>query len=202
MARIVLFLLATTLVHAEPRLFFSKDFPGSQPAYVGISCNRQGLCEYREATDDDRPLKLQLAETEINTIYELADKLDRFSRPLESPLKVAKMGMKTFRFEDGDKKSEVQFNFSEDLDARSLTDWFERISEAGQLYYSLERTVKYDKLGVNQSLMHLETTMSRGRLVSGPVFLPLLDRVINNGAYLNLARNRAKGLAAVIRGAK
>jgi hypothetical protein len=161
-----------------------------------------GACEYREATDDDRPLKLQLSEAEVKTIFELADKLDRFSRPLESPLKVAKMGMKTFRFLDGDKKTEVTFNFSEDLDARALSDWFERISESGQLYYSLERTVKYDKLGVNQSLMHLETTMQRGRLVSGPSFLPLLDRVVKNDSYLNLARNRASGLAATIRGAK
>jgi hypothetical protein len=112
------------------------------------------------------------------------------------------MGMKTFRFEDGDKQTEVKFNFSEDLDARALTDWFERISETGQLYFSLERTVKYDKLGVNQSLMHLETCMSRGRLVSGPLFLPLLDRVVKNDSYLNLARNRASGLAATIRGAK
>jgi hypothetical protein len=202
MARLALMVLMAAIGWAEPHLYFSKDFPGSQPAYVSISCDQHGACEYKEAADDDRPLKLQLAETEVATLFQLADKLDRFSRPLESPLKVAKMGMKTFRFEDGDKKSEVQFNFSEDLDARALADWFERISETGQLYYSLERTVKYDKLGVNQSLMHLETCMSRGRLVSGQLFLPLLDRVVKNDAYLNLARNRASGLAAMLRGAK
>jgi hypothetical protein len=202
MTRFALVGLIAASCFAEPRLYFSKDFPGSNPPFVAITCDRKGICEYKEAADDERPLKLQLSETEAQALFELTDKLDRFSRPLESPLKVAKMGMKTFRFEDGDKQTEVKFNFSEDLDARALTDWFERISETGQLYFSLERTVKYDKLGVNQSLMHLETCMSRGRLVSGPLFLPLLDRVVKNDSYLNLARNRASGLAATIRGAK
>jgi hypothetical protein len=135
-------------------------------------------------------------------MFALADKLDHFKRPLESGLKVAQMGMKTFRFEDGAEKPEVKFNFSEDPDARALTDWFERISESGQNYWYLERAVKYDKLGVQKALLQFETALDRKRLVFPQLFLPMLDRVAKNNSYLNMARSRAANLADLIRAAK
>jgi hypothetical protein len=112
------------------------------------------------------------------------------------------MGMKTFRFEDGAGKTEVSFNFSEDLDARALTDWFERISETGQNYWALERAVKYDKLGVQRALLQFTIAMEKKRLVSPQLFLPMLDRVAKNDSYMNMARTRAANLADAIRAAK
>ena len=67
-----------------------------------------------------------------------------------------------------------------------LADWFERISETAQSY-TLERAVRYDKLGVNQSLLEFQIEMERKRLVSPEMFLPLLDRVAQNATFLNMA---------------
>jgi hypothetical protein len=44
--------------------------------------------------------------------------------------------------------------------------------------------------------------MERNRVVGGEQFLPLLDRVIKNDSYLNMARERAASIAAVIRAGK
>ena len=195
-------LVAASTAGAEPRLWFSKSFPGSTPAYVEIAVEPGGACQYKEAPDDELPVKLQLAEADAKAMFDFAEKLDRFSRPLESPLKVANMGVKTFRFEDGARKSEVRFNFSEDLDARALLDWFERISETGQLFINLERSVKYDKLGVNKAILLMESSLEHKRLVSAPAFLPLLDRVAKNESYLNMARARAAAIADAIRAAQ
>lgn len=195
-------LSCSILCAADARLFFSKSFPGSSPAYVAISVDQSGAGDYKEAADDDNPLKFQLSAADTAEMFGLADKLDRFKRPLESPLKVAQMGMKTFRFEEGGKSTEVKFNFSEDLDARLLTDWFERISETGQNYYALERAVKYDKLGVNQALLQFNIAMDKKRVVSPQLFLPMLDRVAKNATYLNMARTRAANLADSIRAEK
>lgn len=195
-------LSCAVLCGADARLFFSKSFPGSTPAYVAITVNHSGAGEYKEAADDENPLKFQLSASDTAEMFGLADKLDHFQRPLESPLKVAKMGMKTFRFEEGGKSSEVKFNFSEDADARSLLDWFERISETGQNYYALERAVKYDKLGVNQALLQFNIAMDRKRVVSPQLFLPMLDRVAKNATFLNMARARAANLAEAIRAEK
>ena len=197
-----LLLAFASAAFAEPRLYFSKSFPGSTPAFVAITLDPSGVGEYKEAADDDLPIKFQLSAEEARTMFALAEKLDHFKRPLESPLKVAKMGLKTFRFEDGDRKTEVQFNFSEDLDARTLTDWFERMSETAQHYIVLERTVKYDKLGVNRALLQLEAAMDHKRVLSTALYLPLLDRVAKNESYLNMARSRAAALADLIRAAK
>ena len=197
-------LALTTLgvVQAAPRLIYTKTFPGSVPAYVGIQLDRDGKCEYRDIPDDDRPLKFQLTEADVNAIFALVEKLDRLNRPLESPLKVAFMGMKTFRFEDGSEKNEVKFNFSEDLDAKQLADWFERINESEQLLFVLERAAKYDKLGVNKAILQLEAAMDRRRVIAPEQMLPLLDRVSKNEGYVNMARQRAAAIAEAIRSGK
>ncbi len=76
------------------------------------------------------------------------------------------MGLKTFRFEDGAEKHEVQFNYSQDADAQALLDWFERITETEQHFINLDRTVHYDKLGVNDVLLQLQITWDHKRLVA------------------------------------
>jgi hypothetical protein len=152
--------------------------------------------------NDELPVRFKLEPEEANAIFELAEKLGRFNHPLESGLKVANMGKKTFRYEHGEIKNEVTFNYSQDEDARLLNDWFERISESEQQLIRLERTVKYDKLGVNQELLNFEMSQDRHRLIAIEQFLPLLDRVAKNESYLHMARERAARLADAIRARK
>ncbi len=185
-----------------PRVLYSKAFPGSTPAYVAISVEKTGAVSYKEAPDDDNPLRLAIAPQDAAAIFDLAAKLSFFKRPLESPLKVANMGMKTFRFENGSENSEVRFNFSQDEDARILLDWFERIAETAQYVIDLQRAVKYDKLGVVKSLLSIESARERKRLVAEREFLPMLDRIIKNESFLHMARVRASGLAESIRAEK
>jgi len=187
------------LVAAPTRLYYSKSFPGSTPAYVEITVDRDGNGEYKEAADDDRPLKFQLTNNDGSALFDLADKLGRFNRPLESPLKVAFMGMKTFRFDGETEKHEVKFNYSEDADARALADWFERIIETEQHLINLERAAKYDKLGVNKALLQLQMSFDRKRLVAPQQLLPMLDRIAKNDTYIHMARERAAGMADAIR---
>ena len=131
-----------------------------------ITVNKSGEAVYKESVTDDQPLKFQLTGNETSEIFALADKLGRFDHPIESGLKVANMGQKTFRFEDGAVKNEVKFNYSQDLDAQALLDWFERISESEQRYIDLDRAVHFDKLGVNQSVLELQVVWERKRLVA------------------------------------
>ena len=195
-------LVCPLLADSGARLFYSKSFPGSVPAYVEIALYRNGNGEYREAPNDDQPLRFQVPENAINEMFELVDKLGRFTHPLEAPLKVAFMGMKTFRFENGADKSEVKFNFSQDADARLLQDWFERIAETEQIMINLERVAKYDKLGVNKALLQLQVSLDQKRLVASQQLLPMLDRIAKNETYMHMSRLRAAGLADAIRAGK
>lgn len=193
------FALTALALGAAPRITYVKSFPRSTPAYVEIRVEQGGQAQYREAADDENPLKFALTPAERDGIFDLAAKLDHFSRPLESNLKVAFTGTKTFRWEDGNQKHEVQFNYSQDVVAQQLWDWFERITESEIRLITLERAARFDKLGVNQALLQLQAVHEHNRLVAGSQFLPVLDRISKNESYIHMARTRAASLAEAIR---
>jgi hypothetical protein len=195
-------LLALPAFAESPVLFYSKSFPGSAPPYMEIRVQQNGSVEYKESPTDDQPVRFKLAEADVSEMFRLAGKLDHFSRPLESGLKVANMGEKSFRWEEGAKKTEVKFNYSQDEDARLLHDWFEKITETVIHRFALERAVRYDKLGVNKVLLQLQVSIEKNRLAGADQLLPYLDRVRNNDSFLNMARERAAALAEWIRSGK
>lgn len=192
----------STVLQAAPRIVYTKSFPGSTPAFVEITVEQNGEVVYKEAADDQQPLKFKLSEEDAKKVFELAGKVEHFKRNLESGLKVAKMGDKTYRWEDGATKNETKFNYTTDLDGQALQDMFEKISETQQHVIAVERAVRFDKLGVNKVLLQMQAAMERGRLVATDQFLPWLDRVAKNESYLNMARERAASLAATIRNGK
>ncbi|HLK49969.1 MAG TPA: hypothetical protein VKT49_17620 [Bryobacteraceae bacterium] len=199
----LLVLLAAPLFAGDgPRLFYSKSFPGSKPDYVEITVDKAGAVEYREAPAEDNPLKFRLKEPETEEVFGLAEKLGHFNHPLEAPVKVAFMGAKTFRWDDGANKSEVKFNYSQDASAQALQDWFERMSESAQREIELERTVKYDKLGILNALIQLQISMDKKRIVGAEQYLPMLDRIIKNESFMHAARERASEIAEAIRAPK
>jgi hypothetical protein len=199
---LLLALCGAALAADGPSLFYSKSFPGSKPAYMQVNLARNGDVAYREAPDEDNPIQFRLTEADTNEIFELVDKAGAMKKPLEANLKVAFMGTKTFRLENGGEKNEVKFNYTQDPSAQSLADWFEKISETAQRHIDLERTVKYDKLGVVDSLLQIQISMDKKRVLAPEQFLPLLDRVANGESYMHTARTRAAELAATIRNAK
>lgn len=190
------FLLPATAADG-PRLFYSKTFPGSKPPYMEIRLDHDGHAEYREAPGEEFPTVFRLRPHEARVVWELADKLDHFRRPLESGLKVARMGDKLLRWEQDGERHEAKFNHTLDPDAQLLHDWFERMSESAILQADLERAVKYDRLGVNQAILRIEAAWDRKRLVGVDQYIPLLKRVAANSTYLNMARERAEKLLAL-----
>jgi hypothetical protein len=181
-----------------PRISYTKIFPGSDPAYMATTIDRNGAVTYRETKDED-PEMFQMEADAVKAIFDLADKLDHFKKPLESGLKVAKTGDKTFRWENGAEASEVKFNYSLDENAKTLQDWFERISESERALMLLRRNIRFDKLGVNDAVLRIDTAWTQKRLVGREQFLPLLDRVAKNETFINLARERAARLATTMR---
>jgi hypothetical protein len=199
----VLLLLAGILVAADgPTLFYSKSFPGSTPAYVEITLAKNGVVAYREAPNEENPIQFRLKENETDEIFGLVEKTGSFKRELESGLKVAFMGAKTFRLENATEKSEVKFNYTQDAAAQALADWFERMAETAGRLIDLQRAAKYDKLGVVQSLLELQIVLDKKRLLDAEQFLPLLDRISKNETYMHTARTRADEIATAIRNPK
>jgi hypothetical protein len=193
--------LATALVYAQnaPRVTYTKSFPGSDPAYVAIAVDRNGMVSYKETPDDD-PDTFQLEAMFTDRIFDLADKLDHFKKPLESSVKnIANMGAKTFRWENSGETAEAKFNYSTDPSAQALWTCFESMTDSERAYLELKRTVRHDKLGVNDALIKITDLWTDSKLVGTPQFLPLFDRVAGDDTFIHLARERAAELAEAVR---
>ncbi len=196
---VLLLAVGSLCAAAAPRLFYSRSFPGSKPAYFQITLGEKGDGEYAEAADDSDPLRFQLSPAELAAVNTLVEKVDYCRRPLESQVKVAFMGAKTIRYDDGQRKGEAKFNYTEDASARELVDWFERMGEAARDRIDLERTARFDKLGVYQAVLNLQSDINRKRIAALEQFLPILDKIIGNETYMHAARQRAAEAAELIR---
>jgi hypothetical protein len=61
--------------------------------------------------------------------------------------------------------------------------------------------MRYDHLGVNDTVLQVETDFNNKLLPEPDRLLPLLDHVAADSTYVDIARQRARALAARIRGA-
>lgn len=188
-----LFLFAAGLAFcAGPKIVFTKSFPASTPPYESVTVDRSGALEYKEAPADDQPVIAQLSDADTSALFDLAQKLQFFRDPLESGLKVANTGKKTFRYDDGQHPAtEAVFNYSTNETAQQLLDRFEQIGATERAYLDLDRTVHFDKLGVNDALAEVESLLIHKHLAAAEQFLPLLNRIANHESFMLIARDRA-----------
>jgi hypothetical protein len=193
---------ATALAADDPRIVYSKTFPGSTPAYFAVTIERTGSATYNESQDADNAERIQIEEKVTREIFDLAQKLDHFKHPLESGLKIANLGLKSFRWEDGAERHESKFNYSTSEDAKALNEHFEHIGESARLMLDLDRVMKHDRLGVNEAMVRIQIAWDNKRLVGTPRLVPLLDQVAKNESFVHIARERAARLADAIRALK
>ena len=197
----LVFLAGIALTAADqPRVVFSKSFPGSVPPYVSIAADQNGAT-YNESKDPDNEETLKLEPAVLRQIFELAGRLEHFKKPLESGLKIANMGQKTFRWEDGAERQEASFNYSQVDDAKTLADIFERIGDSVRMLVELKRVMRHDKLGVNDATLRIQTAFDGKRLVGTPQYLPVLEQVAANELFIHMARERAARMVDAIRAA-
>ena len=196
---LITILAAVNLLPAAT-IVYTKSFPGSSPAYVSIKLESSGEAEFNDSPTDDNVMRFKISEADTKAIFDLAGKLGHFTSTLESGLNVTKMGVKTFRYEDGKTRNEQQFNYSTMPEAQQLHDWFEKITETELYLINLEKCVRFDHLGVLKALLQFEAAWDRKRIVAPEQFLKMLDRVTKSDVYLNIARVRAANMADYIRG--
>lgn len=199
-ARVIVWILAAvSLWGADATITFSRTFPGSVPPFYSVTLSSDGKGVYNETKDEDNTEKITVEPVLVTQIFQLADKLEHFKKPLESGLKVANMGQKMMRWENANEKYESKFNYSLNEDARALADLFDRIGESTRLAVELARVMKHDRLGVDQVTLRIQTAWNNKRLVGRERMLPLLDQVAKNEALIHMARERAAQIADAMR---
>jgi hypothetical protein len=187
---------------ANATITFRKVFKSSYPEYVEIkvSDSGAGTFDIRQLNEESNPRSLHLNALLVHTIFDLAAKLHDFDGvDLEIHRRIANLGEKTFGYDRDGESHSVTFNYTLNRDALELLTIFEGLARQQTDLSDLDRTMHYDPLGVNDVLIELQKDLDN-KLVPEPAqFLPLLDRLAADQHFIDIARDRARKLAASIR---
>jgi hypothetical protein len=186
----------------DARITFRKVFEGSMPEFVEIKIGQSSGATFdiRQLSEDPDPKPFEVGPAVRAKIFELAGELHNFNDAhLDVRKKIANLGRKTFRYERDSEVHEVTFNYTIDPAAGQLLEIFEGLSRQQWDLVFLQRQMRFDRLGVNDALLQFETDL-QGRILPEPErLLPTLDQLAGDPRFMDIARDRARTLAARIR---
>jgi hypothetical protein len=181
---------------------FRKVFKSSYPEFVEIKVTESGTGTFdiRQLDESSNPQPLTLGQRLAQRIFQLAAALHDFQGiQLEARRRIANLGQKTFRYDSGGETHEVSFNYTLNNSANQLLDIFEGISREEGDISDLRRTMRYDRLGVNDVLLQVQSDYDQKLLPEPDQLLSTLDAIANDDKIINIARDRARNLASHIR---
>lgn len=187
---------------AGASITYRRVFKGSNPEFIEIKVSDQGKSTYdiRQLDEDADPEPIEVGPAVQKQIFDLAAQLKNFAIPnLDIHKKVANLGEKTFRYENGAEVHETSFNYTLNATANQLMQIFEGLAKQQQDLVLLQRQAKFDRLGVNDALLQFESDMDHRLLPEPERLLPILDQIAADSHYLEIARTRARALAGRIR---
>ena len=198
----MLFALGAKADPGGATITYRRVFKGSTPEFIEIKINDRGKAtfEIRQLDDDPDPEPFEVGPTVQNKVFDLAADLKHFAIPsLDIQKKIANLGEKTFRYENGADVHETSFNYTLNPSATQLMQIFEGLAKQQQDLVLLQRSAKYDRLGVNDALMQFEADMDHKTLPEPERFLAILDQIAADSHFIDIARSRARSLAQRIR---
>ncbi|MFQ5817468.1 MAG: hypothetical protein ACE5H2_05870 [Terriglobia bacterium] len=185
------------------RFTFIKVFPGSLPEYTALSVAEDGAASYdgRALAEPAQPENFRLPAQLVARLFALVAALEHFDGiQFETSRKIANLGEKTFRYEQGQQRSEVRFNYTENATAVALQELCETIARGRFYIVQLQFKLKFDRLGVLATLREFEHHLNKGRFVYLEQFVPVLTQVAQDRRVVRLAQSRAQRLLERIRG--
>ncbi|HEV2206878.1 MAG TPA: hypothetical protein VGR36_10075 [Candidatus Acidoferrales bacterium] len=181
---------------------FLKIFKSSYPEYVQIKVSESGAGTFdiRQLDDSPNPQPLNIGPEVAQKIFQLASELHDFEGvQLEAHRRIANLGQKTLTYEKGGQSHEVTFNYTGNNAANELLNIFEGIAREEADISDLQRTMRYDPLGVNDVLLQVQSDYKQKLLPDPRQLLPSLDAIAKNDQIINIARDKARNLAGQIR---
>ncbi len=186
-----------------PRVTFRRLFKSSTPELIEITVpegSEPATYEIRQLDDDPGSTPFEIGDALRSRIFSLAGELNHFQgQDLDVHRKIANLGEKTFRWQQGAIVYETKFNYTLNAPATQLLQIFEGLARQQEHLELLTRRMKYDRLGINDALMECDTDFSRGLLPEPQALLPVLDQIAADGHIVDIARQRARALAERIR---
>jgi hypothetical protein len=196
--------LGHTLPASNAEITYRKIFKTSYPEFVEIKINESGSGTYdiRQLDEEANPQPFEIGAPLAQRIFSLAAKLHDFQGvDLDVHRRLANLGEKTLQYENGAEKHETKFNYTLDDSASQLVNIFEGLARQTSDISDLVRTMRYDRLGVNDVLLQIESDLNNKLIPEPEHLLPTLDQLAGDDKFIEIARQRARTLAGHIRSA-
>jgi len=190
---------------AGATITYRRVFKSSTPEFIELKISDQGKATYdiRQLDEDADPEPFEVGPAVQKRIFDLAAELKYFAiANLDIQKKIANLGQKTFRYQNGAEVHETSFNYTLNPSATQLMQIFEGLAKQQQDLVLLQRQAKFDRLGVNDALMQFESDMDHRLLPEPERLLPILDQVAADSHFVEIARSRARALAERIRNSR
>jgi hypothetical protein len=185
-----------------PAITYEKTFKGSVPEYVEITVRRDGggTWDIRQLDENAAPQMLTVSAPLTAEIFRLAGQLHDFAGiDLDAQRRIAYLGKKTFRYEQGPNKQEVTYNYTLNEDAAELQRIFEGLGREEGDIQDLRRVMRYDRLGVSDVLLRIESDVNANAIPAPENLTPVLDEISSDQRYMEIARQRAQSLSQRLR---
>jgi hypothetical protein len=190
---------------ASAHFSFEQRWPAADPQWFALEVQPDGSTKYRSMAGSQNASALSAdSATAINEfsftlsplarqlVFSVASSLARYQPSLDKT-KVAFTGTKTLRYQDGaGNPSAISYNYSSSTEITALTELMQGISEDIQFSETLRSQLRFDKLALDDTLKGIETRISFRRLPEPQILEPILTRIAEDSAIMNIARQRAR----------
>lgn len=181
------------------KVTFRRVFQGSSPEYIELCIwddAKSATYEIRQMDDDPGSAPFEVGDAIRSKIFGLTAQLRNFQeQDLDVHRKIANLGEKTFRWEQGGAAHETKFNYTLNPAAAQLLQIFEGLARQQEHYELITRRMRYDRLGIYDALLQFESDLNRGLLPEPKRLVPLLEQIADDPKYVDVARKRARMLA-------
>jgi hypothetical protein len=188
---------------SAPKISFRRIFQGSSPEFIEIAVREDSNAatfEIRQMDEDPGSQPFEVSDTLRAKIFALAGELNHFQgQDLDVHRKIANLGEKSFRWEQGTVTHETKFNYTLNASATQLLQIFEGLARQQEHFALLTRRMRYDRLGIYDALLQFESDLNRGLMPEPQRLVPLLDQISSDSKFVDVARQRARSLADRLR---
>ncbi len=188
---------------AAAKLTFRRVFKLSSPEFIEITVqdnSDSATYEIRQLDEDAGSSPFEVSAALRAKMFGLAAQLNRFQgQDLDVHRRIANLGEKTFRWEQGKETYETRFNYTLNSPATQLLQIFEGLARQQEHVVLISRRMRYDRLGINDALLQFESDLNHSLLPEPQRALPMLDQIAGDSRFVEIARQRARSLAERIR---
>lgn len=180
------------------RVFWQKDYSRGRTEFHRIEVETDGRTRYVLRLGDGEPVAVdfQLKPHTLRRLLEMFAQADFLNRDKNfvSSRRVADTGTRTIRLVSGPETREVVFRHTNDKSFRKIVTFFDHLSAQERFLLDLKLTLKHDRLGIPRKLDQLRGFLDRKTIVDPQRFAPILKRISQDSALMNLARKTARRL--------